>query len=217
MKRLFDILLVVVALPLWLPLFGIVALVVLVVEGRPVFFRQERAGKGGKPFRMLKIRTMRNGEGTDEERLTRLGRFLRASSLDELPELLHVLAGTMSLVGPRPLPTRYLPRYSPEQARRHEVRPGNGLGAGARAQPGVVGGQVRVRRVVRGPSVASSRRQDTFHDGASCPLRARHRIQRDGHHDGIHWRRRKWDVKSRGFGADCECERYLVSCRQTRF
>ena len=124
MKRLFDILLVVVALPLWLPLLGIVALVVLVVEGRPVFFRQERAGKGGKPFRMLKIRTMRNGEGADDERLTRLGRFLRASSLDELPELLHVLAGTMSLVGPRPLPTRYLPRYSPEQARRHEVRPG---------------------------------------------------------------------------------------------
>ena len=124
MKRLFDILLVVVALPLWLPLLGVVALVVLAVEGRPVFFRQERAGKGGKPFMMLKIRTMRNGEGTDEERLTRLGRFLRASSLDELPELLHVLAGTMSLVGPRPLPTRYLPRYSPEQARRHEVRPG---------------------------------------------------------------------------------------------
>ena len=124
MKRLFDILLVVVAVPLWLPLLGIVALVVLLVEGRPVFFRQERAGKGGKPFMMLKIRTMRNGEGTDEERLTRLGRFLRASSLDELPELLHVLAGTMSLVGPRPLPTRYLPRYSPEQARRHEVRPG---------------------------------------------------------------------------------------------
>ena len=124
MKRLFDILLVVVALPLWLPLLGIVALVVLVVEGRPVFFRQERAGRGGKPFMMLKIRTMRNGEGSDDERLTRLGRFLRASSLDELPELLHVLAGTMSLVGPRPLPTRYLPRYSPEQARRHEVRPG---------------------------------------------------------------------------------------------
>ena len=124
MKRLFDILLVVVALPLWLPLLGIVALVVLAVAGRPVFFRQERAGKGGKPFSMLKVRTMRNGEGTDEERLTRLGRFLRASSLDELPELLHVLSGTMSLVGPRPLPTRYLPRYSPEQARRHEVRPG---------------------------------------------------------------------------------------------
>lgn len=124
MKRLFDILLVLLALPLWLPLLGIVALVVQAVEGRPVFFRQERAGKGGRPFRMLKFRTMRDGEGTDEERLTRLGRFLRASSLDELPELLHVLAGTMSLVGPRPLPTRYLPRYSPEQARRHDVRPG---------------------------------------------------------------------------------------------
>ena len=124
MKRLFDILLVLLALPLWLPLLGIVALVVLAVEGRPVFFRQERAGMGGRPFRMLKLRTMRDGEGTDEERLTRLGRFRRASSRDELPELLHVLAGTMSLVGPRPLPTRYLPRYSPEQARRHDVRPG---------------------------------------------------------------------------------------------
>ena len=124
MKRLLDILLVLLALPLWLPLLGAVALAVLAVDGRPVFFRQERAGKGGVPFRMLKFRTMRDGAGTDEARLTRLGRFLRASSLDELPELLHVLAGTMSLVGPRPLPTRYLPRYSPEQARRHEVRPG---------------------------------------------------------------------------------------------
>lgn len=124
MKRLFDILLVLIAMPFWLPVLGIVALIVLCVEGCPVLFRQERAGKGGRPFRMLKLRTMRGGDGTDEERLTRLGRFLRASSLDELPELLHVLAGTMSLVGPRPLPTRYLPRYSPEQARRHEVRPG---------------------------------------------------------------------------------------------
>ena len=124
MKRLLDILLVLLASPLWLPLLGIVALTVLAVEGCPVFFRQERAGLHGRPFRMLKLRTMRDGEGSDEERLTRLGRFLRASSLDELPELLHVLAGTMSLVGPRPLPTRYLPRYSLEQARRHEVRPG---------------------------------------------------------------------------------------------
>jgi len=124
MKRLFDILLVLLALPLWLPLLGLVSLTVLAVEGRPVFFRQERAGKDGRPFRMLKLRTMREGEGADEERLTRLGRFLRASSLDELPELLHVLWGTMSLVGPRPLPARYLPRYSQEQARRHEVKPG---------------------------------------------------------------------------------------------
>ena len=124
MKRLMDILLVLLAMPFWLPLTALVALAVLAAEGRPMFFRQRRAGLGGRPFDMLKFRTMRAGEGTDEARLTRFGRFLRASSLDELPELLHVLAGTMSLVGPRPLPVEYLPRYSPEQARRHEVRPG---------------------------------------------------------------------------------------------
>lgn len=124
MKRLFDIALVLLTLPLWVPLAGVVAVVVLCVEGRPVFFSQERAGLKGRPFKMFKFRTMKTGEGDDAARLTRLGRFLRASSLDELPELVHVLAGTMSLVGPRPLPTRYLPRYSPEQARRHEVRPG---------------------------------------------------------------------------------------------
>jgi lipopolysaccharide/colanic/teichoic acid biosynthesis glycosyltransferase len=73
---------------------------------------------------MWKFRTMRDGAGSDGERLTRLGRFLRATSLDELPELIHVLTGTMALVGPRPLPVRYLPRYSAEQARRHAVRPG---------------------------------------------------------------------------------------------
>ena len=124
MKRVCDILLVLLAAPLWLPLFALTALAVLLVEGRPVFFAQTRAGLHGRPFRIVKFRSMRTGAGTDAERLGRFGRFLRASSLDELPELLHVLAGTMSLVGPRPLPTRYLPRYSPEQARRHEVRPG---------------------------------------------------------------------------------------------
>ena len=115
---------VVIAAPLWVPLSAFVALAILVVDGRPVVFRQERAGKGGRVFSMLKFRTMREGEGTDAARLTRLGRILRATSLDELPQLLHVLSGKMSLVGPRPLPARYLPRYSPEQARRHEVRPG---------------------------------------------------------------------------------------------
>jgi len=79
---------------------------------------------GGRPFRLFKFRTMRTGEGTDAERLTRFGRFLRASSLDELPELFNVLKGEMALVGPRPLPVRYLPRYTPEQNRRHEVLPG---------------------------------------------------------------------------------------------
>ena len=124
MKRVFDIVLVLLAAPLWLPLLALTALAVLLVEGRPVFFVQTRAGLHGRPFRIVKFRTMRTGAGTDAERLGRFGRFLRASSLDELPELFLVLAGKMSLVGPRPLPTRYLPRYTPEQMRRHEVRPG---------------------------------------------------------------------------------------------
>ena len=124
MKRFFETLLVLAAAPLWIPLAALVAILVRATDGSPVLFRQERAGKGGVPFTMLKFRTMRSGEGSDAARLTRLGRFLRATSLDELPQLLHVLSGKMSLVGPRPLPTAYLPRYSPEQARRHEVRPG---------------------------------------------------------------------------------------------
>ncbi len=124
MKRLFDTVLVLLAAPLWLPLAAFVALCVLAVEGRPVFFAQMRAGLKGRPFRLFKFRTMRVGGGTDGERLTPLGLFLRRTSLDELPELLLVLTGRMSLVGPRPLPVAYLPRYSPEQARRHEVRPG---------------------------------------------------------------------------------------------
>ena len=124
MKRAFDIVLVLLAAPLWLPLLAFTALAVLLVEGRPVFFVQTRAGLHGRPFRIVKFRSMRTGAGSDAERLGRFGRFLRASSLDELPELLLVLTGKMSLVGPRPLPTRYIPRYTPEQMRRHEVRPG---------------------------------------------------------------------------------------------
>ena len=124
MKRVIESFAVIVAAPLWLPLSALVALAILAIDGGPVFFRQERAGMGGRLFTMLKFRTMRDGAGTDAERLTRFGRFLRATSLDELPQLLHVLSGKMALVGPRPLPARYLPRYSPEQARRHEVRPG---------------------------------------------------------------------------------------------
>ena len=101
-----------------------VAAASFLAQGRPVFFIDVRAGLGGRPFRLVKFRTMRTGEGSDAERLTRVGRFLRASSLDELPELWNVLRGDMSLVGPRPLPIRYLPRYTPQQNRRHEVRPG---------------------------------------------------------------------------------------------
>lgn len=98
--------------------------------GSPVLFRQERAGRGGRTFELVKFRTMRNprpgedGPDSDEARLTKFGRFLRSTSLDELPTMVNVLRGQMSIVGPRPLPVRYLPRYSDEHARRHAVRPG---------------------------------------------------------------------------------------------
>ena len=106
-----------------LPMAGI-ALAVRLTMGRPVLFRQGRPGLDGEPFVLVKFRTMRPGPGDDAARLTRLGRFLRSSSLDELPELWNVVVGDMSLVGPRPLLMEYLDRYSPRQARRHEVRPG---------------------------------------------------------------------------------------------
>ena len=124
MKRILDIIAVVAAAPLWLPVVAVAALAVAIADGRPVFFRQQRSGRGGRPFLLLKFRTMRDGPGSDMERTTRLGRFLRRTSIDELPQLLQVLSGKMSLVGPRPLPVKYLPRYTPEEARRHEVRPG---------------------------------------------------------------------------------------------
>lgn len=112
------------------PLLAGIGLVIRLNMGRPVLFRQLRAGYKGRPFILYKFRTMLEpddprAKGTsDEERLTRLGAFLRSTSLDELPSLWNVLRGDMSLVGPRPLPVRYLPRYSPEQARRHDVPPG---------------------------------------------------------------------------------------------
>ncbi len=106
------------------PVIAAVAVAVRAAMGRPVFFVQERPGRLGRPFRLVKFRTMRNGAGDDAERLTRLGRFLRSTSLDELPQLWNVLRGELSLVGPRPLLSHYLPRYSAEQARRHEVLPG---------------------------------------------------------------------------------------------
>ena len=106
------------------PLLCLLILLQRIYLGRPAFFRQQRAGQDGAPFDIIKFRSMRTGPGSDAERLTRWGQFLRSTSLDELPELWNVLRGDMSLVGPRPLPTAYLPRYSPEQARRHAVRPG---------------------------------------------------------------------------------------------
>ena len=124
MKRVLDLAIIIFLAPIWIPVALVVALLAWVRLDRPVLFAQERAGLNGRPFTLYKFRTMREGEGTDAERLTRLGRFLRAASLDELPELWNVLKGEMSLVGPRPLPVRYLPRYTPEENRRHEVLPG---------------------------------------------------------------------------------------------
>jgi len=124
MKRFLDMALVLATFPLWGGLVLLVALVLLLTDGRPVLFRQMRAGLKGRPFAILKFRTMRPGPGTDMERLTRLGRFLRRTSLDELPQLVNILKGDMSLVGPRPLPVAYVARYAPEQARRLDVRPG---------------------------------------------------------------------------------------------
>ena len=112
------------------PVLSILAVLVRFKLGSPVLFRQQRPGLHGKPFMLLKFRTMtdaRDGDGNllpDSERLTGFGRFLRKTSLDELPELWNVLKGDMSLVGPRPLLMQYLDRYTPEQARRHEVKPG---------------------------------------------------------------------------------------------
>lgn len=129
-KRIFDLLVSVIGLIFLSPVLLIIAVIVRVHLGAPVLFCQKRPGYRGAIFTIRKFRTMKNALGADgkplpdDQRLTRLGRFLRASSLDELPELFNVLKGEMSLVGPRPLLIHYLPLYSPEQARRHDVLPG---------------------------------------------------------------------------------------------
>ena len=130
LKRLFDLLLVLVSAPLWLPLLLFLALLVRLKLGASMLFRQKRPGLNGEIFEMIKFRTMtgaRDASGAllpDSERLPLFGAWLRSTSLDEIPELLNVLKGDMSLVGPRPLLVQYLPRYNPRQRRRHEVRPG---------------------------------------------------------------------------------------------
>ena len=130
LKRPLDLVLTLAAAPLLVPVGLGVALLVARKLGRPVLFKQVRPGLHGRPFTMLKFRTMTDARGPDgallpdAERLTPFGRLLRSTSLDELPELLNVLRGQMSLVGPRPLLMQYLERYTPEQARRHDVRPG---------------------------------------------------------------------------------------------
>lgn len=129
-KRLFDFFVSMIALFLLMPILLLLALLVLCTLGSPIFFTQTRPGLKGKAFTIIKFRTMTDARGLgwdllpDAQRLTRFGRFLRATSLDELPELWNVLKGDMSLVGPRPLLMEYLPLFTPEQARRHDLRPG---------------------------------------------------------------------------------------------
>lgn len=129
-KRVLDVAGALVLLIVLSPVILLTAAGAWIFQGRPVLFRQQRPGLKGQPFTLVKFASMREARGPDGEplpdaqRLTRFGRLLRATSLDELPELWNVLRGDMSLVGPRPLLMRYLERYSPEQRRRHEVRPG---------------------------------------------------------------------------------------------
>jgi sugar transferase EpsL len=130
MKRTVDLFIIFLALPFLLPVFLITSILVRIKLGTPIFFRQRRPGLKGEIFEMVKFRTMttkkdiRGNLLSDKERLTSFGKLLRATSLDELPELWNVLKGDMSLVGPRPLLPEYLPLYSAEQSRRHDVRPG---------------------------------------------------------------------------------------------
>lgn len=129
-KRLLDLMLVGASAPFWIPVLALVAVLVRFKIGRPVFFRQERTGLNGATFTLLKFRTMTDGRGPDgallpdAERLPSFGQALRSSSLDELPELMNILWGDMSLVGPRPLLPRYLQLYSANHQRRHQLKPG---------------------------------------------------------------------------------------------
>jgi lipopolysaccharide/colanic/teichoic acid biosynthesis glycosyltransferase len=130
MKRALDVFCSAVALAVMSPLLLLVAVTNLLVMGRPIYYVAHRAGRGGKPFKMLKFRTMTDATDAsgcplrDEERITAYGKFLRRTSLDELPQLLNIFKGDMSIVGPRPLPSSYIARYSSEQKKRLQVRPG---------------------------------------------------------------------------------------------
>ena len=129
-KRIIDIIASLAGLIIISPVLIIIAILIKIKLGSPVFFIQDRVGKNGKVFKMIKFRTMLNSTNkfgellSDEERLTSFGKILRSTSIDELPELINVLKGDMSLVGPRPLLVEYIPLYSPKQWRRHEVKPG---------------------------------------------------------------------------------------------
>lgn len=124
-KPLLDYLLFIIVLPIWLPLMLIIALIIFTIDGRPLFFIQKRPGKNNAIFNLIKFRTMNaNGTGNNINRITRLGKFLRSSSLDEIPSFINIFLGHMSFIGPRPLLVEYLERYSSDQIKRHNVKPG---------------------------------------------------------------------------------------------
>ena len=123
-KRLVDVIGAALGLLISAPLFLILWLLIRSRMGAPAFYRQVRPGRNGQPFTLIKFRTMREGDAPDQERLTAMGKFLRGTSLDELPELWNILKGDMSFIGPRPLLMEYLPHFTEEEMRRHDVRPG---------------------------------------------------------------------------------------------
>ncbi|QOR61802.1 sugar transferase [Sulfurovum indicum] len=130
LKRMFDVVLVLILIVFLLPVYMIVSLLIVITMGSPILFKQKRPGKDGKIFEIYKFRTMtdetdeKGGLLSDEKRLTKMGKFIRSTSLDELPQLFNVLKGDMSFVGPRPLLVEYLPLYNEKQKKRHNVKPG---------------------------------------------------------------------------------------------
>jgi lipopolysaccharide/colanic/teichoic acid biosynthesis glycosyltransferase len=155
-KRLLDAGAAALLLLLLAPLIALVALLVRLRLGAPVLYVRPRAGRGGRPFALLKFRSMAPGDAPDAQRLDRFGRWLRATALDELPQLVNVLRGEMSLVGPRPLPLDYLPRYSAREARRLEMRPGlvgPGVAAGRNAVPWPLRLELEARYAERPPTL----------------------------------------------------------------
>ena len=130
LKRVFDIFLSIILLISLSPLFVFISIIIIIIDGKPIFFKQERPGYKEKLFTIIKFRTMsnpitnKNKTSDDHKRLTKLGRWLRKTSIDELPSLVNIIKGEMSFIGPRPLLTKYLPLYSRDQARRHNVKPG---------------------------------------------------------------------------------------------
>ena len=123
-KRALDLTIIFLSLPITLPIMAVTSLLLLVIQGRPIFFRQQRIGKDLRPFNLIKFRTMHTGKGDDMQRVTPIGRILRKLSIDELPEILNILKGEMSIVGPRPLPVEYRPFFSSQEQQRHKVLPG---------------------------------------------------------------------------------------------